>query len=275
MQVSTLHEETVADVVSAALDGAGDDVLVVNPTGETISELVTQLDDRPSPPSTRLLAAEAVLKDVVEDFLLGSAIADLAVEDILEVRTLEDVPRNELFVSEETVTVLVDAGRTVAGLSAESSDFVHATTDHYANRWETATEFTLRTPPRTTVTSTLAEDVAENAAADFRALLDSLDAARGNGDGLGEVAISLLVAARNDILLYDISKWGEDVGIASKATFSRTKSRLEEHGLLDTDKVPIDVGRPRLRLKLGEDALADVSVEELADLAADRLAEEA
>lgn len=275
MQVSTLHEETVADVVSAALDGASDGVLVVNPTGETISELVTQLDNRQSPPGTRLLAAEAVLKDVIEDFLLGSAIADLAAEDTLQVRTLEDVPRNELFVSAETVTVIVDAGPTVAGLSTESTDFVHATTEHYANRWETASDFTLRTPPQSTVTSTLADDVAEDVAADFQTLLNSLDAARGNGDGLGEVAISLLVAARNEILLYDISKWGEEVGLASKATFSRTKSRLEEEDLLDTDKVPIDVGRPRLRLKLGEDALADVTVEELADLAADRLAEEA
>ncbi|PWG73380.1 hypothetical protein DF186_23370, partial [Enterococcus hirae] len=78
---------------------------------------------------------------------------------------------------------------------------------------------------------------------------------------------SLLVAAKNDVLLYDISKWGEDVGIASKATFSRTKTKLEDMGLIDTEKVPIDVGRPRLRLKLGDDRLRDANTDQLAGVA--------
>jgi hypothetical protein len=75
-------------------------------------------------------------------------------------------------------------------------------------------------------------------AADFRAVLDSLEAARGGGEGLDEVTISLLVAAKNRELLYDISRWGEDIGLASKATFSRTKTRLEDNGLIETEKVP-------------------------------------
>ena len=83
--------------------------------------------------------------------------------------------------------------------------------------------------------------------------------------------IALLVAARNEVLLYDISKWGEDVGIASKATFSRTKSRLEDAGVITTEKVPIDVGRPRLRLQLGDQQLRDAAADDLAAAAADRL----
>jgi DNA-binding MarR family transcriptional regulator len=83
--------------------------------------------------------------------------------------------------------------------------------------------------------------------------------------------ISLLVAGKNGELLYDISKWGEDVGVASKATFSRTKTRLEDNGLLDTEKVPIDVGRPRLRLLLGDQRLADATADELAAVAREML----
>jgi DNA-binding MarR family transcriptional regulator len=86
------------------------------------------------------------------------------------------------------------------------------------------------------------------------------------------VTVSLLVAARNRELLYDISRWGEDVGLASKATFSRTKSQLEERGLLDTEKVPIDVGRPRLRLRL-TDGLAEAPVAELTRKARARLSD--
>jgi len=83
--------------------------------------------------------------------------------------------------------------------------------------------------------------------------------------------VSLLVAAKNEVLLYDISKWGEDVGIASKATFSRTKTKLEDNGLIATEKVPIDVGRPRLRLQLGDDRLREASADELAAVSQDLL----
>ena len=85
------------------------------------------------------------------------------------------------------------------------------------------------------------------------------------------MTISLLIAAKNEVLLYDISKWGEDVGIASKATFSRTKSRLEESGVITTEKVPIDVGRPRLRLQLGDGRLREAPADNPAAVAADIL----
>ena len=60
--------------------------------------------------------------------------------------------------------------------------------------------------------------------------------------------------------------------IASKATFSRTKTRLEDAGIIDTEKVPIDVGRPRLRLKLGDERLHGVDAGELAAVASDLMA---
>lgn len=276
MHGSTLHDdEAVADVVSAGLDGAGDDVLVVNPTTDTIRTLMAELASRPDPPRVRLLADEAPLKDLVDDFLTGSAIADLVADDRLEIRTLEALPRNFLFVSETTVTAVVDGGAEMAALSTDRPGFVETAVEHYDGRWDDAEPFSLRTPPRSAVTETLAEQIDAQTRDDFVAMLDSLESARGNGDGLGEVTISLLVAARNGVLLYDISRWGEDVGLASKATFSRAKTSLEDVGLIDTDKVPIEVGRPRLRLKLGEEPLADVSAAEMAKRARARLNGEA
>jgi hypothetical protein len=108
----------------------------------------------------------------------------------------------------------------------------------------------------------------EQTRADFDAVLASLDSV---GDDLDEVAIALLVTAKNEQLLYDVSRWGEDVGMASKATFSRTKTNLEDAGLLDTEKVPIDVSRPRQRLLLGDDALQSADTDELAFVARDLL----
>jgi predicted transcriptional regulator len=88
---------------------------------------------------------------------------------------------------------------------------------------------------------------------------------------LDEVGLSLLVAAKHEQLLYDISRWGEDTGVASKATFSRTKTHLEEQGLIETEKVPIDVGRPRLRLILGNERLREAGTEELSSVARELL----
>jgi predicted transcriptional regulator len=79
--------------------------------------------------------------------------------------------------------------------------------------------------------------------------------------------VSLLAAAKHEELLYDISTWGEEVGMASKATFSRTKNQLEERGLIATEKVPIDVGRPRQRLLLGDERLRGAAAAELASAA--------
>jgi hypothetical protein len=268
----TLREGSVGDVLSAGLDDADEECLVVNPSQKTIAALVDVLQTGTAPRSVRLFAAEAALKDLFEDFLVASAVADLIDEGTLAVRTLQSVPRNALLLSPTSVVSLVDGGDSVAGLTTTDEEFVVAAYDYYDERWQEAEEFSLRTPPRSRVMETLEAEIGQDAASDFGAVLDSLDSARGNGDGLDEVTISLLVAARNGELLYDISKWGEDVGLASKATFSRTKSRLEDNGLIETEKVPIDVGRPRLRLMAGDARLEDADIDEVAGVASELLA---
>ena len=262
----------MGDVLSAGLDGADSEYLVVNPSEATISALVDVLQSSAAPPTVRLFASEAALKDLMDDFLVASAVADLLAEGTLSVRTLDTVPNNALLLSPESVVSLVEGPEGVAGLTTTAADFVGSTYDHYNQRWQAASEFSLRTPPRSRVVETLEAEIDPDVAADFEAVLNSLDSARGDGDGLDEVTISLLVAARNGELLYDISKWGEDVGLASKATFSRTKTRLEDNGLIDTEKVPIDVGRPRLRLMPGDSRLEEADIDEVATVATELLA---
>lgn len=264
-------EETVVDLLSAGIEGAEDGLYLVNPSREAIRGLVAVLTEADSPPAVRLFAAEGPLKDLVEDFLVASTVSDLVESGVLSVRTLSDVPNNALLVSESSVVALVESGGQVAALATTDESFVAQTREAYQSRWAEAATFGLRTPARSTVLETLSSDIGPDAATDFAAVLDALEAARGAGEGLDEVTISLLVAARHNELLYDISKWGEDIGLASKATFSRTKSQLEERGLIDTEKVPIDVGRPRLRLLLGND-LASADAADLVARAQEKLA---
>jgi hypothetical protein len=201
------------------------------------------------------------------DYLLASAAAELGTANRLSLGTTDERFENVLLVTDETVVSLVPAGEYVAGLVTDDEEFVEAVRTRWASVWESAEEFGLRTPARSRVEDSLAEEVGPGVESDFQAMLGALETARGEETDLDEVAVSLLAAAKHKELLYDISKWGEDAGVASKATFSRTKNRLEERGLIATEKVPIDVGRPRLRLVLGDERLRGTDADELASAA--------
>lgn len=265
---SNLLDQEIAEILRTVVDDAPESLLVVNPSKDTIEELITVATEYDGDlPTLRLLAQEASLKDVMEDFIVASNAADLLDEGVLTLRTTDEVPSNSLIVTEDVVIALVTADDHVGGLTATDEAFVSEAYDSYTGQWENASDFSLRTPPITRVRETLGEEISPDAQNDFDEVLASMETARGDGDGLDEVTISLLVAARNEALLYDISKWGEDVGIASKATFSRTKTKLEDMGLIGTEKVPIDVGRPRLRLKLANDDLRNADTDQLAGVA--------
>jgi len=265
---SNLLGTTVEDVVQAVLEEEPGELFVVNPTAdalETLVEVATAYDG--DLPNIRLVAEERMLKDVMGDFLVASNTADLVEADTLELRTLGDDTRSSMLVTDDHTVALIEAGDQVGGLATDDTDFTSAAYDSVSDDWADAEPFKLRTPGITRVRQTLDAEISPEVEHDFDDVLASLETARGDGDGLDEVTISLLVAAKNKVLLYDISKWGEDVGIASKATFSRTKTKLEDMGLIDTEKVPIDVGRPRLRLKLADDRLQNAPPSELANVA--------
>jgi hypothetical protein len=269
---ANVHAEGLSDILESVLTAAEDDILLVNPTRDAMERLVSVASTLEARPTVRVVAQEPVLKDVMDDFIVASNAADLVAAGSLFLRTNDVSAESALVVTRETVLAIVTAGDSVAALTTEDDEFVRTAFDAYRDDWEEAEEYRLRTPPLSRVRETMSEELSPGMREDFDDVLASLQTARGDGDGLDEVTISLLVAAKNDVLLYDISKWGEDVGIASKATFSRTKTKLEELGLIDTEKVPIDVGRPRLRLKLGEERLQSVDATELASVAQSLLA---
>jgi hypothetical protein len=242
--------------------------LVVNPPATVVETLIESATEYEGDlPEIRVLANESTLKTVMADFIVASNAADLIEAGSLSLRTTDDLPQGSLVLTPDRAIALVAVDDQTGGLSAEDDPFVETAFDAYNADWEDAEQFNLRTPAISRVRDTLETEISPEVEDDFDAVLASLETARGDGEGLDEVTISLLVAAKNRVLLYDISKWGEDVGIASKATFSRTKTKLEDMGLIDTEKVPIDVGRPRLRLRLADDRLEDADPAEMANVA--------
>ena len=267
---SDVYAESSGEILERGLEAA-DDLLLVNPTRQTMRELVSTYRDGHDQSTVRLFADSQPLKDLIDDFLVASTIADLVVTETLAVRTLETVPRNSLVLTEDFLVSLIERDGSAVGLTTTDESFVVETYDHYDRRWRRAEEFALRTPPLSHIRETLGVEIGPQAVDDFDRIITTLDSTQGNGDDLDEVTIALLVAANNGELLYDISRWGEDIKLASKATFSRTKNRLEDENLIDTEKVPIDVGRPRLRLMLADGTLDATSIEDVAKRAQARL----
>ena len=239
------------DVLRAGVEAADDRLLVVDADRAAVAALVAELAAAPDPPRTRLATDESVLKAATDDFLVAARAADLVEDGALSLYA-DGGAGHTLLVADDAVHAVVTADDRAAALSTDDAAFVDVAAEATTARADDAASFSLRTPPLSRVRGTLAETAGDRALADFDA---ALDACRAAGVSVPEVTLALLVAARNDVLLYDISRWGEEVGVASKATFSRTKSRLEDAGLVDTEKVPIEVGRPRLRLKAGDDAV--------------------
>jgi len=265
-------DSDIGRVVASALRSGSGVAYVVDPTPAILRALVESGVDADRPAPVRVLADRTVLKTVADDFTVATAAAELVDRGAIELRVADADPAagNALVVTDESVVAVVPMGERAAGLATDDDAFVGEAAETYRNRFEAADTFTLRTPALSAVRASLETDLGDDVRADFDAVFESLD--DDSGPDLDEVVVSLLVAARNDVLLYDVSKWGEDVGIASKATFSRTKSELEDRGVIETEKVPIDVGRPRLRLRLGDDRLREADPARLASIAAELLA---
>lgn len=214
-----------------------------------LAGLTDRLGGAEIPPRVRLFADPEPLKTLLDGFVPAGRLADLVADEVVRVRTLQYVPRTALLLSPDSVVALVPGPERSAGLTATDEEFIDRTYERFDRRWRTAPEYEVWVPPLSRVSETLRSELGDAVATDFESLL----AAGGGGSDPDAVTLCLLAAARNEQLLYDVSRWGAEVGLASKATFSRTKTALEDASLLETETVPTDVGRPRLRLILPPD----------------------
>lgn len=264
---SDLHAECCEDLLQDALATAETPLWLINPTWRTLSQFLSLYRDSPPvspPPSVRLFAGREQLRRLSEDFLLAGVAAELVADETLKLRRLQRTARQSLLLTEHAAVSLVECEDAVAGLTTTHDGFVRTAYQQYTTRWDDADPFPLRTPPLSETRSTLKTEMGPGVLDDFDRALEILRNDHGREDTpLDEVTLILLVGAANGELLYDISRWGEEISLASKATFSRTKNELEDAGLIDTEKVPIEVGRPRLRLVPDGGSPHEVEIEAL------------
>lgn len=262
------HGPTLEAIVEQLPDKLAADPLIGYPDSEFVSAFVRVLYDEGSFASRLLLDAETE-RSALDDFLTATKLAEMAGED-LDVRITTN--QHSVAVTDGgQVIVPVDIPEQAAGLVDTDEEFVRALTATYEDAWADATPFEPTVPALDVLLEELAATTSDATADDFEAVLAAADSLGRRSDAVGVVTLAILIGARHEELLYDLSEWGEETGVASKATFSRTKSQLEDAALIDTESVPIEVGRPRLRLILDDDDLADADPADFLDIARKRL----
>lgn len=248
--VEGVRRERFADLL-AELGGS---VLVTTATAEDVAGIVVALESGAAD-DVRVLLDEATAKVTRDSFLLSAWAADLVDDGALEVRVADPDPTfSTLLVGEEAVLGLtsIDGDAVTALRADDGASTVETVREVFEDRWADAEPFSVRTPAYSRMLSSLDDRLGESMRADVERGFEEATGVRGEDGTVEPVRLSLLMGAKNEVQFYELGLWGESEGVASRAKFSREKQALEEQGLLDTEKVPTDVGRPRQRLVLTE-----------------------
>jgi hypothetical protein len=249
---ANIHEADAASVLRTAIDDVGANPLVVAPTRGVV-DAAAAVATREDAPTARLLAAAEPFQTARRDFFCATRLADLAAGPD-GIRTGQSVG-DAVVVGDDRAFALVSCGDCAGAVSAVGSD-ADRLRDGYETAFADGDTVSLRTPGRQALLERATEELGEAVAADLRAATAAADDGVG-GDLTDGVSLLVLVGAVHSRQLYRLGSWAEDADLASKATVSRAKQRLEKAGLIETEKVPADVGRPRQRLHAVEESYAD------------------
>lgn len=252
-EASRRAREEVFDEVFEELSGT---LLLTTSTVEDVAGVASTIDDGVAEEGIRVLTDESTAKQVRERFLLASRLVDMADGETLSLRVLEPPsPGSTLLIGTDDIRGIASISKTpVAAMRAEEDQVdVETAREQFNDQWERADSFSARTPAYSEMMRTLGQQLGEGIRADVETVFEAVMNDRVDYTEVQPVRSCLLFGARNEVQFYRLGLWGESEGVASRAKFSREKQTLEEHGLIDTEKVPTDVGRPRQRLVLGED----------------------
>lgn len=198
-----------------------------------------------------VLLAESTTEAIQETFPLNSLLQQVIEESNLSVSAVEEPQLPTIAMVEDKIEYKLTLGSVEQFVkiprNREFEEFV-AEFDALVSE---GTMTVFDAPPWEMLLSELEEDVGEDTRLEFERLIL---AAQHEGLGaLDETSVAVIAAAQSGALQYDLAKWAEEIGLASRATVSRRKTSLEKDGVIVTESVPVEVGRPRERLHLSDD----------------------
>lgn len=209
----------------------------------------TELDEIPM---FRILVSHDVARWARDTFPTAARIQTLVDTGLVEFREGPVEAYSSAIVSQQEVFSLVAFEGTARQFHTGDAAFATDAHSECVDLWTDAEPYSLRAPalPQALAQAELKlGQEFQQAFEESLGIADEFD----NPQEFHPVRATLLLAAAQEILHYKVSKWGENVGLASSASYSRHKTTLESDGVIETEKVQVEIGRPRQRLFLTEE----------------------
>lgn len=200
---------------------------------------------------------EEEARNVRLDFPLNARISELVAQDRLSIYASEATPLSTIILDGSDVYTLVQFGQTEQFAKSTDKDLQTRLNAEFVRITESADLVNPDILGWSELLGQLEQVVDSDTRHEFERLIEA--ARIENLGALDDISVAIVAAAHSGALLNDLSTWAGEVGLASSATFSRRKQKLEDADVIYTERVPIEVGRPKQRLKLS-DAISEVEV---------------
>lgn len=198
-----------------------------------------------------LIIPQTEVRHVKDSFPLNAKLSSLVEQNDLTIYQTDARTIQTVILDDATAYCSLEVGTVSEFVNVESESVQTALDTEYASILEGAEILELDIVGWEKLLDQLEATVGADTRREFERLIQ---AARLEHLGaLDEYAVAIIAAAQCEALQHDLGTWSEDVGLASKATFSRRKTTLEDQGIIYTEKVPVEVGRPKHRLQLSPD----------------------
>lgn len=240
-------------------------VFVTTSNASDFTDLAAALNDSDFLGSVNVLTDEDTIKEVRRRFLTASHLVDCIEDDLLQIRSQNQQFPTFLLTETDLLTVTGIDDSIVEPFTRTDSEFVERTYEEVTQRFGSGRPVDWRTPAYSHMLKELGEELGETMQTDVTSMLDQALATRDDESDIDPVRLSILAGAKNEVEFYVLGRWGEYTGVASKSKYSREKTRLEDLGIIDTEKIQGGVGRPRQRLVLADD-MSGTDVEDLMSL---------
>ncbi|RAW46092.1 hypothetical protein DQW50_04750 [Halorubrum sp. 48-1-W] len=196
-------------------------------------------------PTLTVLATPTAFESVTNGFRDAARLAGLTAAEAVEPLALAEPQPNVILAGDATGCVLVEAASDAVRWYRVGDD--PRLRDRYAAVVTNADPYRLRTPSRRRVYDAFRERSSGAVAGDVIRLLDPGPALSADHP-VGPRTRAYAVGARHGVHDRTLRRACEDAGLGSPSTFTRIKRRLIDAGLVETERVPRPVGRPRERV---------------------------
>lgn len=265
MPSSTNDYETIPELVQGCIQ-LHDEITFINPTVEQLQCIVNitsmPLTESPNTLLSTDAASETGItvfadKDTImqaqTEFTTASKLTQLVEDDEIELRVVNIDMSSVVRVDEELLNVISLEDDVIITKTTDNEDI--AAVSSAVNTKASNKPPELLQPGIRSVYEQLQEEVGGEFADSFTEMIEVVSQ-HDEAPAIAELFVGL--AAYENELQQDVSRVLEDSNVISQATFSRSKTALEEDNIIQKESVIQDIGRPQHRLAFTDPAATEV-----------------